>query len=47
MTLQPGMEMAATFLETRRYCGMMGGTTEFTKCALFLDGSIMLLRICE
>eukprot|EP00884_Botryococcus_braunii_P000911 jgi/Botrbrau1/10820/Bobra.0064s0023.2 len=31
LQLMPGMEMAATFLETRRYCAYLGGTTEFTK----------------
>jgi secreted PhoX family phosphatase len=29
--LKPGMEKAAAFLETRRYAGYLGATTEFTK----------------
>ena len=29
--LKPGMEQAAAFLETRRYAGYLGATTEFTK----------------
>ncbi len=29
--LKPGMEQAATFLETRRYAAYLGATTEFTK----------------
>jgi hypothetical protein len=29
--LKPGMETAAAFLETRRYAGYLGATTEFTK----------------
>ena len=29
--VKPGMEAAAAFLETRRYAGMLGATTEFEK----------------
>jgi uncharacterized protein len=31
LKLKPGMEQAAAFLETRRYAGYLGATTEFTK----------------
>ena len=31
LTLKPGMEQAAAFLETRRYTALLGGTTEWTK----------------
>ncbi|MFH1493574.1 MAG: alkaline phosphatase PhoX [Pseudomonadota bacterium] len=31
LTLKPGMEKAAAFLETRRYAAYLGATTEFTK----------------
>ena len=31
LTLKPGMEKAAAFLETRRYTALLGGTTEWTK----------------
>ena len=31
LRLKPGMETAATFLETRRYAALLGATTEFTK----------------
>ncbi|MFD3448851.1 PhoX family protein [Microbacteriaceae bacterium 4G12] len=31
LKLKPGMEKAAAFLETRRYAGMIGATTEFNK----------------
>jgi secreted PhoX family phosphatase len=31
LRLKPGMEKAAAFLETRRYAGYLGATTEFTK----------------
>ncbi|MEK9630098.1 MAG: alkaline phosphatase PhoX [Nitrospinota bacterium] len=31
LKVKPGMEEAATFLETRRYAGLRGATTEFTK----------------
>ena len=31
LKVKPGMEMAASRLETRRYASMMGGTTEFRK----------------
>lgn len=31
LSLKPGMEKAAAFLETRRYTALLGGTTEFTK----------------
>jgi secreted PhoX family phosphatase len=31
LKLKPGMEKAAAFLETRRYAGYLGATTEYTK----------------
>lgn len=31
MLVQPGQERAAAFLETRRYGGVLGGTTEWSK----------------
>jgi hypothetical protein len=31
LRLKPGMEKAATFLETRRYAALLGATTEFSK----------------
>jgi secreted PhoX family phosphatase len=31
LKVKPGMEKAATFLETRRYAALQGATTEFTK----------------
>ncbi len=31
LKLKPGMEMAAAFLETRRYAALLGATTEFSK----------------
>ena len=31
ISLKPGMEKAAAFLETRRYTALLGGTTEWTK----------------
>ncbi|MDG4554016.1 MAG: DUF839 domain-containing protein [Candidatus Competibacter sp.] len=31
LSLKPGMEKAAAFLETRRYTALLGGTTEWTK----------------
>ena len=31
LKVKPGMETAAAFLETRRYAGLIGATTEFTK----------------
>ena len=31
LTLKPGREQAAAFLETRRYAALLGGTTEWTK----------------
>ncbi|MCP5158791.1 MAG: DUF839 domain-containing protein [Gammaproteobacteria bacterium] len=31
LSLKPGMEQAAAFLETRRYTALLGGTTEWTK----------------
>jgi uncharacterized protein len=31
LKVRPGMEKAAAFLETRRYAGLQGATTEFTK----------------
>jgi hypothetical protein len=31
MQVKPGMEMAAAFLETRRYASMMNGTSEWEK----------------
>jgi len=31
LKLKPGMELAAAFLETRRYAAYLGATTEFTK----------------
>src|SRR5262249_49174919 len=31
LKLKPGMDLAAAFLETRRYAGYLGATTEFTK----------------
>lgn len=46
LKLRPGMEVAASRLETRRYAAMLGGTTEFRKMegvTANIDGSVLYL----
>ncbi|SIS57449.1 PhoX family protein [Phaeovulum vinaykumarii] len=50
LMVKPGMEMAASRLETRRYASMMGATTEFRKMegiAYNADANVVYLAMSE